>query len=67
MLIQLTISQFTLVEHLTIDFSQGMTVITGETGAGKSTALDALSLVLGAEVIAKWSDKVQINHHRGSI
>lgn len=48
MLAQLTISQFTLVEHLTLDFKQGMTVITGETGAGKSITLDALNLVLGA-------------------
>lgn len=47
MLISLSISQFTIVESLNIDFSSGMTAITGETGAGKSIALDALGLALG--------------------
>lgn len=43
----LSISQFTIVESLNIEFSAGMTAITGETGAGKSIALDALGLALG--------------------
>jgi len=46
-LIGLSISQFTIIQHLNIDFDAGMTAITGETGAGKSIALDALSLALG--------------------
>ncbi len=47
MLAQLTISNFAIVRELEIDFHSGMTVITGETGAGKSIAIDALGLCLG--------------------
>lgn len=47
MLTQLRIHNFALVEHLEIDFSEGLNVITGETGAGKSILIDALSLALG--------------------
>ena len=47
MLISLSIKNYTLIEHLNIDFSSGFSVITGETGAGKSMLLGALGLVLG--------------------
>ncbi|AFJ46062.1 DNA repair protein RecN [Shimwellia blattae] len=47
MLAQLTITNFAIVRELEIDFHQGMTAITGETGAGKSIAIDALGLCLG--------------------
>jgi len=47
MLAQLTISNFAIVRELEIDFNSGMTAITGETGAGKSIAIDALGLCLG--------------------
>ncbi len=47
MLAQLTISNFAIVRDLEIDFQSGMTAITGETGAGKSIAIDALGLCLG--------------------
>lgn len=47
MLAQLTISNFAIVRELEIDFHAGMTAITGETGAGKSIAIDALGLCLG--------------------
>ncbi|WP_277850108.1 DNA repair protein RecN [Moellerella wisconsensis] len=47
MLTQLTISHFAIVRDLEIDFRSGMTAITGETGAGKSIAIDALGLCLG--------------------
>ena len=50
MLATLTVRNFTLVRSLNIDFSPGLTVITGESGAGKSILLDALALVLGARV-----------------
>lgn len=54
MLAQLHIRNFAVVKSLDIDFTQGMTAITGETGAGKSIALDALSLCLGARADANW-------------
>lgn len=47
MLLQLSIRDLAVVEHAELDFQTGMTVITGETGAGKSILLDALQLVLG--------------------
>lgn len=47
MLAQLTINNFAIVRELEIDFQPGMTAITGETGAGKSIAIDALGLCLG--------------------
>ena len=47
MLTDLYIRDFAIIHELSLSFQQGMTVITGETGAGKSIMLDALSLVLG--------------------
>lgn len=48
MLARLSIRDIVLIERLDIDFSAGLSVLTGETGAGKSILLDALSLALGA-------------------
>ncbi|QKV17213.1 DNA repair protein RecN [Oricola thermophila] len=48
MLSQLSIRDIVLIEALDIDFSKGLSVLTGETGAGKSILLDALSMALGA-------------------
>lgn len=47
MLTQLSISNFAIVDQLDLDIESGMTVITGETGAGKSIMLDALGLATG--------------------
>jgi DNA repair protein RecN (Recombination protein N) len=47
MIISLSIENFALIEKLSVRFSDGFTVITGETGAGKSILLGALGLVLG--------------------
>lgn len=47
MLSTLTISNYALIDSLEVDFNRGFTVITGETGAGKSILLGGLSLVLG--------------------
>lgn len=54
MLSQLTVRNFAVVKSLDIEFHNGMTAITGETGAGKSIALDALSLCLGSRADANW-------------
>ncbi|MCQ9121135.1 DNA repair protein RecN [Rodentibacter pneumotropicus] len=50
MLTQLTINNFAIVRQLEIELARGMSVITGETGAGKSIAIDALGLCLGQRV-----------------
>ncbi|WP_313807540.1 DNA repair protein RecN [Flavobacterium sp.] len=47
MLTSLSIKNFALIEHLEMDFSEKLSIITGETGAGKSILLGALGLVLG--------------------
>jgi DNA repair protein RecN (Recombination protein N) len=47
MLKHLSITNFVIVERMELEFSSGFTVLTGETGAGKSILIDALSLVLG--------------------
>jgi DNA repair protein RecN (Recombination protein N) len=48
MLVSLTIRDIVLIDQLTLEFDRGLSVLTGETGAGKSILLDALSLALGA-------------------
>ncbi|MCP1291016.1 DNA repair protein RecN [Chromobacterium sp. S0633] len=47
MLLSLTVKDFVIVDSISLDFQAGFTVLTGETGAGKSILLDALSLLLG--------------------
>lgn len=49
MLSQLTIKNVALIESATIDFSEGLNVLSGETGAGKSVILDSVNFVLGAK------------------
>ncbi|MEA3503678.1 MAG: DNA repair protein RecN [Bacteroidota bacterium] len=57
MLISLSIENYALIDKLTIDFSKGFSVITGETGAGKSILLGALSLIVGGR-----ADKQVLNN-----
>ena len=53
MLTHLYIKNYALISHLDIDFTSGFSVLTGETGAGKSIILGALSLVMGARADTK--------------
>ncbi|TGN40555.1 DNA repair protein RecN [Marinobacter confluentis] len=52
MLTQLTVSNYAIAERVDLQFSQGMTALTGETGAGKSIVLDALGLAMGGRADA---------------
>ena len=47
MLVELNISDFAIIDQLTLRFDEGFNVLTGETGAGKSIIIDAVNLVLG--------------------
>ena len=64
MLTHLSIKNFTLVAQLELDLQPGMIAITGETGAGKSILLDALSLTLGDRAdysrIRKGADRAEV-------
>ena len=53
MLLKLTISNYALIKEVTIDFSGGFTVITGETGAGKSIILGAINILIGGRASVK--------------
>ena len=54
MLLALRIENFTVVEEVEVGFGPGLTVLTGETGAGKSILVDALGLLLGTRADADW-------------
>ena len=47
MLSELSIKNFAIIESLSISFEKGLTVLTGETGAGKSIIIDAIHLLVG--------------------
>lgn len=55
MLIQLNIKNFALIEDMTINFSEGFNILSGETGAGKSIMIDAIDFVLGGKVLEKFN------------
>ena len=65
MLINLNIQNFALANDLDIEFESKMSAVTGETGAGKSIMLDALSLSLGSradtKMITAGADKAEIS------
>ena len=64
MLQHLTIQHYALIEHLDIDFHEGFSVITGQTGAGKSIILGALNLLLGGRADAK---AIQTGEKKGMV
>jgi DNA repair protein RecN (Recombination protein N) len=63
-LTELTIRNFAIIKQLELDVDEGLTVVTGETGAGKSIVLDALNLILGsraeAEMIRHGEEQCEI-------
>lgn len=61
MIRSLSINNIALIDSLDIDFHHGLTVLSGETGSGKSIIIDSLSFVLGER-----ADKSLIKHGRGS-
>ncbi|CDZ74451.1 DNA repair protein RecN [Peptoniphilus sp. ING2-D1G] len=60
MLLELTIKNFAIIEDIRVEFDDGLNVLTGETGSGKSIIIDALSIVLGEraskDIIKKGSE-----------
>lgn len=64
MLTHLSISNVVLIDKLDLDFSEGLTILSGETGAGKSILLDSLGLVLGSRgdigLIRTGTDKLSV-------
>jgi len=65
MLTYLQIRDFAIIDAIELDFRQGLTVLTGETGAGKSIVVDALQLLAGgragAEIVRHGSDRADIS------
>lgn len=64
MLLEISIKNFAIIEEISLTFDNGMTVLTGETGAGKSIIIDAMNMMLGArastEVIRRGETKAEI-------
>ncbi|MDB4682608.1 DNA repair protein RecN [Crocinitomicaceae bacterium] len=67
MISKLRISNFALIEHLELDLNNGFTIVTGETGSGKSILLNAFSLMLGerasSSVVGNYSNKAIVEFH----
>jgi DNA repair protein RecN (Recombination protein N) len=65
MLVHLSIDNYAIADHVEAEFGAGMTVVTGETGAGKSILLDALGLALGdradANVVRSGAERAEIH------
>lgn len=64
MLESLSVKNFAIIEDIKVDFKSGMTVLTGETGAGKSLIIDTISLLLGSRAD---SDMIRYNEDHASI
>ena len=65
MLLEISIKNFAIIESISLNFEKGMTVLTGETGAGKSIIIDAMNMMLGArattDVIRHGAPKAEID------
>ena len=48
MLLEISIKNFAIIEAISLNFEKGMTVLTGETGAGKSIIIDAMNMMFGS-------------------
>ena len=64
MLLEISIKNFAIIEEVSLHFEQGMTILTGETGAGKSIIIDAMNMMLGSrattDVIRHGASKAEI-------
>ena len=64
MLLEISIKNFAIIQSISLNFEEGMTVLTGETGAGKSIIIDAMNMMLGArattDVIRHGAPKAEI-------
>lgn len=64
MLLEISIKNFAIIEEISLNFESGMTVLTGETGAGKSIIIDAMNMMLGSrastEIIRHGASKAEI-------
>ncbi|HHU68750.1 MAG TPA: DNA repair protein RecN [Thermoanaerobacterales bacterium] len=54
MLLELYVKDFTIIDNIKMEFTEGLNIITGETGAGKSIIIDAISLLLGARASVEY-------------
>ncbi len=54
MLMELYISDFAIIDHMNIEFSSGLNILSGETGTGKSILINALNLVMGQRAATEW-------------
>ncbi len=61
MLQELSVKNFAIISSLQLEFQMGMTVLTGETGAGKSIIIDAMGLLTGGRAPVTIFVKEQIN------
>ena len=65
MLLELRVENYAVIDSLTVEFAPGLNLLTGETGAGKSILIDAMSLLLGdkasTEMIRHGADKAMVS------
>src|SRR5437588_392191 len=65
MLVELSVENYAVIDHVKVEFGQGLNLLTGETGAGKSILIDALALLLGEkgspEVVRHGAEKAVLS------